>query len=237
MRRYQPVFATEADLCSAVIVRLREWGWTVYPESCGFDFVAVRDHIQVGVEAKLRPNLRVLSQALDRFERRLRVPHCIATLVERWSGDFDRIAKRIGLTSLSWSSHFRDADPRRFETELWEGQRRFETACGSEVGTLRLPDLVIDVPAGVPSPQTASAWKVRAVKMALRLRSGEQITRSDLDSEELAYSTFWVRGWIERANPGERKARYRIGSVPTGPLPDILYPEIVEALNRQEGAA
>lgn len=237
MRRYQPVFATEADLCSAVIVRLREWGWTVYPESCGFDFVAVRDLIQVGVEAKLRPNLRVLSQALDRFDRRLRVPHCIATLVERRNADFDRVAERAGLTSLSWVSHFMDANPRHFETELRNGQLRFRTACGSEAGTLRLPDLVIDVPAGVPSPQTASAWKVRAVKMALRLRAGEEITRSNLDSEELAYSTFWARGWIERANPGERKARYRIGSDPREPLPDALYPEIVEALNQQGGAA
>jgi hypothetical protein len=60
-------FPTEAALCDCFIESLRAiGGWTIYPETAGFDILAVYDTTghQLGVEAKLALNAKVADQIL-----------------------------------------------------------------------------------------------------------------------------------------------------------------------------
>ena len=60
-------FATEADLCDLFIQDFKKIeGWTIYPETGGFDILAVWDATghQLGVEAKLLLNAKVADQIL-----------------------------------------------------------------------------------------------------------------------------------------------------------------------------
>jgi len=60
------IFQTEADLCACFIATLQDIeGWTVYPETAGFDILAVyKTGHQLGVEAKLKLNSKVADQIL-----------------------------------------------------------------------------------------------------------------------------------------------------------------------------
>jgi len=228
--RHRPVFRTEADLCAAAIDRLESWGWTVYPESCGYDFLAVRNGFSVGVQAKKAANLRLVAQALEPLALRRKLPDCIVTLVVTSNPDAASLCRALGVVHLGWFPDFaRHSTDSGFWSRTLIGRQWLRNRYPELVGRIRIPELQIRVPAGVPSPQTATDWKVRAVRMCLRLRAGATITRADLDSSRLAYSTFWGRGWIERANTG-RPATYRLGSAPREPHPDTAYPEIVAAI-------
>ncbi|MCW1412171.1 hypothetical protein OLZ32_27870 [Rhizobium sp. 1AS11] len=59
-------FENEAALCAAFIAALPE-GWTAYAETAGFDILLVRgaDGAQIGVEAKMTLNAKVLMQAVE----------------------------------------------------------------------------------------------------------------------------------------------------------------------------
>lgn len=61
------VFPTEADLCEVFIEDVKAvGGWTVYPETAGFDILCVYDKTghQLGIEAKLALNAKVVDQIL-----------------------------------------------------------------------------------------------------------------------------------------------------------------------------
>lgn len=60
-------FPTESALCDCFIASMREiGGWTVYPETAGFDILCVYDATghQLAVEAKLQLNAKVAQQIL-----------------------------------------------------------------------------------------------------------------------------------------------------------------------------
>ncbi|MGO8269232.1 hypothetical protein ACC862_24020 [Rhizobium ruizarguesonis] len=63
-------FENEAALCAAFIAALPE-GWTAYAETAGFDILLVRgaDGAQIGVEAKMTLNAKVLMQAVEGIYR------------------------------------------------------------------------------------------------------------------------------------------------------------------------
>ncbi len=61
-------FKTEAELCAAFIeYAQRGEAWTAYAETCGWDILLVRkaDGFQIGIQAKLNYNMKVLSQCLE----------------------------------------------------------------------------------------------------------------------------------------------------------------------------
>lgn len=58
---------SEAELCTRFSDAAREDGWTVYPETSGWDLLLVDDDgVQVGIDAKARASFEVLMQCLDR---------------------------------------------------------------------------------------------------------------------------------------------------------------------------
>jgi hypothetical protein len=59
-------FDTEAELCAAFIKWAEKQGWKSYAETAGWDILLVAaDGTQIGVQAKLRFNMKVLQQAVD----------------------------------------------------------------------------------------------------------------------------------------------------------------------------
>jgi hypothetical protein len=217
---------TEADLCRRFIDDLED-GWTVYPETCGWDMLLVLEKprelsvpeqrvwqhsrdlplapgTQLGIEAKLRCNCTVLRQALP---RRMYTdvedttgPDFRAVLVPKVSGDFATVARHLDLVVLEGEPHperYRGPDAKRLEQLLRHAR------AWPHMKQYELPEIVPRCEAGVPSPSTLSRWKVAAIKLCLRLRANGFVTRSDFN--ELGLSTsIWYHRWVVK---GERVGR------------------------------
>jgi hypothetical protein len=63
-QRIRKKFASEKRLCDNLISEAEKRNFIAYPEQGNWDIVLVRNKIQIGVQAKLRPNLKVLAQTL-----------------------------------------------------------------------------------------------------------------------------------------------------------------------------
>src|SRR4028119_817912 len=107
-------FTRKADLCAAFMAVLPE-GWVAYPETGGFDLLLVRaaDGLQIGVEAKLRLNAKVIRQACEPSRPDQLTgpnPDCRAVLVPQGAAGADLIelCRLLGLTVTTLG-----ADPRR----------------------------------------------------------------------------------------------------------------------------
>lgn len=204
-------------------------GFRVVPECSGWDMILVAPETeeQIGVQAKLRPNLEVLGQAI--VAPRRRTPDVIAVLVPNIPRYFGEVALglRMGI--------FTPVGIRSGVGPLWmlaHGPRRDVVA-----GRCWVPPAGIEVaiPAGVPSPRTISPWKIAAARLCIRLRAGETLTRSDFASAGVRVDN-WIRAKQVVRVDGER-GRYVIGGPAVGglPLPDESMPEVVDAVRRSLG--
>lgn len=175
-------FATEAELVAAFVTWVGEQrgDWRVYPETADWDVLLVGpDGTQIGVEAKLTLNLKVLEQALPESWSRCDGPDFRAVLVPR-IGRQHHLAglfRQIGVTIIS------DAGSGFFHPSLpdlgvaWSGDnwQSWIPAIRCEV-----PEYVPVVAAGVPSPVKLSEWKVKAIKLLILLERRGHVTRSDM---------------------------------------------------------
>lgn len=183
-------FATEAALCAAFIAEIGP-AWTAYAETAGWDVLLVRnDGFQIGVQAKLRLNAHVISQALEDYgswSADKPGPDCRAVLVpENETGDFQTIASYIGVVVIRMGvpgSRYRPAWERKHYTPLLPGELREsgDTTWHEWAPAKRhkLPEYVPDVPAGTPSPRLLSQWKIKAIKVAITVERRGYITRAD----------------------------------------------------------
>lgn len=135
-------FATEADLCAAFLTKVPA-EWTAYPETAGWDIVLVHAEtgVQVGIEAKLTLNTKVLVQAASgRDSRALQGPDFRAVLVGRVVAETAALASILHLTVLVVE---REAEPSHWH---WSGKgrpwpERFRVHHGSRWNEKFLPDL------------------------------------------------------------------------------------------------
>lgn len=176
----EPVFKTEADLCAAFVEWATRAGFRCYPETADFDLLLVdREGWQIGIEAKLRMNVKVISQALPRYGAEIGPDHR-AVLVPSMDSELREICGFVGLeifycTTLSTYCHRdchefdRDTKWRREAMFDWNPKQRCE-----------LPDYMPDVPAGVPAPVRLTPWKVAALKILARLEISGWITRREI---------------------------------------------------------
>lgn len=210
-------FKTEVELCKRFLSVLPD-GWTAYNEHAGWDILLVRkaDGFQIGVEAKLRLNTDVISQALEEygsFSADRAGPDCRAVLVPADSqGGFGRICKYIGLTIIYVQSEEQIREkkakafyvgykPKPFEPEL-PGDRHgvndpewFEWAPAKRH---MLPDYVPDVDAGAPSPVQLTSWKIAAIKVAIILEKRGFLVRADFKHANIDHRR-WLpsgAGWL-----------------------------------------
>src|SRR5580700_7533617 len=93
-------FATEADLCAGFIAETTG-DWQAYAETEGWDILLVRraDGTQIGIQAKLRLNAKVLLQAAEGKWNQELGPDYRAILIPSYAdNDLGGLAPRCGVT-------------------------------------------------------------------------------------------------------------------------------------------
>ncbi len=195
------VFTREVDLCSSFLVLVPD-GWLAYPETGGFDILLVRkeDGFQIGVQAKLRLNAKVVCQALETGRASAVLdpnPDCRAVLVPSGAvgADMARLCAHLGLTLIGLDP----GRPARFSPDLPRLKQDGEGRVWFEQGPSRripLPDFVPDVIAGAPAPRRLTAWKIKAMRIAITLEREGRVVREDFRHHKVD-----IRRWIA---PGSR---------------------------------
>ena len=174
------IFKSEAELCSAFIQWASREGWRCYPETAGFDILLVdANGWQIGIEAKLRMNLKVISQALPKYSAEIGPDHR-AVLVPSLQSELREICGYLGIeifycvtrnTDRRSSLHYFSRDTRWLHDAMFDWNPR--QRCG-------VPEYMPDVPAGVPSPVQLTSWKIAALKVLARLEISGWITRKEI---------------------------------------------------------
>lgn len=189
-------FASEAEMCARFISAVDTEQWTVFAETAGWDILLVRkaDGFQIGIEAKLRLNIDVISQALEKYGSWAATrpgPDCRAVLVpESEPGGFHTICQYLGLTIIYVKS-VEQVEERKYHR--WDRFKVFEPGLpGDRYRTHDdqwfewapatrhpLPDYVPDVIAGSPAPIQLTDWKIKAIKIAIILEKRGYLVRAD----------------------------------------------------------
>lgn len=214
-------FATEAEMVAAWLqtdfARSNHRGlWTAYPETAGWDLlIAHKDGYQIGVEAKLSLNPKVIEQALVGQHDAWRAvgPDYRAVMVPsgKCQKHMERIANAIGLHILladppgtrGWTSLQLPNEDRAYHAwPNWMPEKR----CA-------LPDYVPDVTAGVSGPVMLTPWKVKAIKLMLILERRGYVTRADMRALEIS-PTRWCDHYAGFLTPGPGRGYLRCDRTP-----------------------
>lgn len=188
------------------VCRIDGQPWTVYAETAGWDLLLQHQlGYQLGIEAKLRLNAKVIDQALSGTShyRSTTGPDYRAVLVpfNKVQHHLRRICDAIGIGILAF-----DGKPHRLpdllpdETQSW---RQWPNWCPSE--RCRLPDYVPDVAGGAAAPVQLTPWKIKAIKLMIVLDRRGYVTRADMKALEIS-PTRWTDIWsglLQRA--GDRR--------------------------------
>lgn len=203
-------FTKEADLCSAFISILSD-AWVAYPETGGFDILLSRksDGFQIGIEAKLKLNAKVIAQAAERSLRQEGSgPDCRAVLIPDGVGeDLRDVCELLHITPIrvthdEFLATYMQKSPYRFHPDLPSGDSWFSSRTWFELAPaarLRLPDWIPDVSAGVSAPTTLTDWKIRAIKICVILDKVGYVTRRDFSFHKIAMSTWTQRRWLKKS--------------------------------------
>ena len=232
-------FPTEAVLCDCFIASLREiGGWTIYPETAGFDILAVYDATghQLGVEAKLALNAKVADQIFP-HEYEAEGPDFRAVIVPALTDASHGIARLLTVLGVNvWAP--------RFDYRFCDGAKkydrtpRFDHAVG---GTWRvkhaeydstadpdnahrgvwhdwnpirrcdLPSMVPTVRAGVPSPIRLTPWKIGALKVMAEIELTGFVTAQSIRVYGIDPRRFCASdGWLQSLGEG----RWGPGKIP-----------------------
>lgn len=189
-------------MCARFIAALDTEVWTAYAETCGWDILLVRkeDGLQIGIEAKLKFNARVLNQALEEYgcwSADRAGPDCRAVMVPAYENcDLGRLAHYVGVTVISVS-----AKSGRFDRPFWPELPgvKFSWEDWHETGTVRrhtLPDYVPDVAAGAPAPLQLTPWKIGALRLEAILESRGYVTRADFKHLRVDHRR-WIAPGVE----------------------------------------
>ncbi len=212
-------FPKESDLCAAFIASLDD-DWQAYPESCGFDILLVRkeDGFQIGIEAKLTMNAKVVCQAAEGIRSAYLMspgPDCRAILVpEGVASDLGGVCDLIGITVIrqykelayvvkekknSWHSTFFNPPLPELSDSRWRNESWHQFAPAER---LQVPDYVPDVASGVKCPVRLTHWKIGAIKLVITLQLRGYLTRRDFKHHDISMSR-WTQGcWLESRGDG-----------------------------------
>lgn len=182
-------YATEEALCADFIAWVKAEGgcirygreqpvWTPYAETAGWDILLVAaDGTQIGIQAKLKFNLKVLTQAVPGAWEHWRDqgPDYRAVLVPDQDNSYDSLCGALGLTL--------------FYSRSWGGQPEFAPGLDLQHVTgwhywsprarCELPEFVPDVPAGASGPLQLTKWKIAALRIVATLEVRGFVTRED----------------------------------------------------------
>lgn len=211
-------FENEAELvaCFCRCIDPAKWNtnpehapkWTVYHETAGWDLLLVDPTgFQVGIEAKMTLNAKVLEQALSGLHSGWdQGPDYRAVLVPDTSRALQQhltvIAVNLGITIIRQ----RGAEYPHFWPDLPDERSHYRMEdwwnwCPVE--RCKLPDYVPDVVGGKPSPVTLTVWKVAAMKLMVLLDRRGFVTRADMKMLKLSESR-WTQAGMGFLDPSPR---------------------------------
>lgn len=222
------MFGSEQELCDAFAIAARAAGYQVHPECGPWDLLIVcrRTGDQLGLQAKLRLSVEVFSQTLT--TELAAGPEIHAVLVPVATQEFFLVAQYLNVHVFQGITLDRLNLPLVFEcAKRWKHPVR-EWA----------PEVEIITPAGVPSPKKVTRWKLAAVQLCLRAREKGFVTREDMLALKLGPSYFLSKKqgniFERRMVDGQRRRGEYVLRDPSSPLvPDLRWPEVVEALMKQ----
>ncbi len=178
----------------------RSQGWIAYHETAGWDLLLVgdRDGAQIGIEAKMSLNAKVLEQAL-KGGFGTKGPDYRAVLVPRIGLQLHlkNIADHIGITIIELSTWGRRPDQVHSNPSLPDEDSSYHLAdwhnwCPFERETV--PPYIPDVSGGKASPVTLSQWKIKAIKLVVLLDRQSFVTRADMRKLAISPSMWTARG-------------------------------------------
>lgn len=203
MRDKSPAFATEAELvatfCADMAKSRTGAGWTIYAETAGFDLLLVEKAtgIQLGLEAKLSLNVKVLTQALPGWYSDDQGPDYRGVLVpdREVQNGLGEIAQKLGLGVI----RVRGPDRHGIMGYTMPDERRnwsYTSDWHPWLPTQRcaLPDYIPDVVGGKPAPLQLTDWKIRAIKLLILLDRRGFVTRADMKALGISASRWTAPG-------------------------------------------
>lgn len=218
-----PKFRTEAELCERFIAAARQsqqHTWKVYPETSGWDVLLGRasDGFQVGVQAKLRPNVDVLAQA--NVKLRYKGPDVRAVLVPSCSGAFREVAEALGIMVVQ-ASVLEPGTPWGVDRNL-DALIARATTHAHLPGRCWVPPFEPNLPAGVPGPRQVTEWKCNVAQACAKIRAGEAISRD---------TAKYLRLDPQQLQPVAGTSKPKLFKVPEWMrLPDMDFPEVCQGL-------
>ena len=233
------VFPTEAALCDQFIADMRAiGGWTLYPETAGFDILAVYDKTghQLGIEAKLALNAKVADQILPADYSGVDEGPDFRAVIVPFVGEASHgISKMLGILGVmvwtpeqNWRGGREVFDFARALDKWHHGngkadRRCYDTADGelhswdrswhdwNPARRCRLPEIVPEVRAGVPAPLQLTPWKIGALRVLAELELDGYVTAKSVREHGVDARRFCASdGWLQSLGGG----RWGKGTIP-----------------------
>lgn len=223
----------ESDVCDAFAVIAQRHGWTVYPETGGWDLLLVNGD-QIGVQAKVRANLAVIQQALPGPYAMTAVgPHFRAILTADGM-ELDPICRPLRL--LRFSLLFMDRrEPMEFGTNMLTDATAREPYRWQTVRPVALPCVVPMHSGGCPSPLVLSRWKIGALRVLARCQLRGWVTTADGQDCNHDMGYMIRTGMLVRIGMDGRRIKYQVGE--HRKRPDRQHPQEFAQIVEQERAA
>lgn len=213
------VFGTEAEMVREFLLnleRIESGQWTVYPETGDWDLLLVhKTGYQVGLEAKLSLNAKVIDQALSDQHSiwRTNGPDYRGVLVPEGGKQLHlrRICEAIGIGICTvrqpkHGHYYSPGLPSESTANNWPNW------CPAE--RVPLPDYIPDVEAGHSAPVKLTEWKIRAIRLMIVLERRGYVTRDDMKKIQISPSR-----WTDCYNGFLAKGPN--GYVKSGATPDL----------------
>lgn len=212
MSKAPPLFANEAELVAAFCAEVERMNslthvvrqrWTIYHETAGWDLLLVGDSgSQIGIEAKMSLNAKVLEQALPYSTSEQQGPDFRAVLVPRYEiqNHIGSLARHVGITIISAGGYETGGEKRFYfnphsppDSEAGDYAQR-DWFCWHPAERCKVPDYVPDVMGGKASPVSLTEWKISAIKLVILLDRVGVVTRTDMKALKLSPSR-WTEAW------------------------------------------
>lgn len=235
-RKKVAAYTCEAELCEQLRGVARAAGFKVYAETGGHDLLLIagpdckgfREGDQIGIQAKLVENIKVLSQALPAKGIYSQGPHYYAVLVPHATQEFRQVAYAAQISVLEGcrlDSRYALSD---FVRVRWFRQDHMAKPCW-------VPDCEVhELKAGVAGPVQITKWKMQAIKLCMVGVERGYLTTRDFKDHGIEMSRWLAKGWIEGydfiVHEGKRMKRYILRD--DAKPPHLLYGVVTDALGK-----
>ena len=227
-------YATEAEMVQAFVAEVgrknglawRDQKWVVYAETGGFDLLLVEEStgLQVGIEAKLSLNAKVLAQALPQRSYWADTgPDYRAVLVpsQKCQHHMTELAAALGITVITIRpSEHRYGDQVSIINPTHLPSQDFSHDYGwfafVPAQRVTLPEYIPDVSGGHAAPVALTIWKIKAIKLMVLLDRRGYVTRHDMKLLQISPSR-----WTDRTSGYLSPDPIKGGYVRNGLTPDL----------------